>query len=199
MAVTPPYDPPAWWSYVNPLVQLQLMSLGSGRQDPEAIVAEFALADLAPRLRTPLLVFGAGRDMVVPPEESIALAAAAGELATLVWYPGGGHGLYGELDDWMTLTAAWLNGLVDRIEIDDLRLPPPRVEIPARPDEDQLASPGSQVLAPHPTQPSLDSTQVDDPAAPEVASGVEPAPEAETDDEPENADSVADDIWDEQT
>ena len=198
MAVTPPYDPLAWLSYVNPLVQLQLMSLGSSRQDPEAIVAEFALADLAPRLRTPLLVFGAGRDMVVPPEESIALAAAAGELATLVWYPGGGHGLYGELDDWMTLTAAWLNGLVDRIEPDQEL----SRYVAAEPDAaDSGAETGvvetAQVVAVASHQIEVVSTRVDGPTSPAAASVVETAPVAGPGDESEEASSEDDDIWDE--
>lgn len=115
MAVTPAYDPMSWWGYVNPLVHLQLMTLGTRKDDPAEIIAEFGLVDLIPRLRSPALIFGAGRDMVVPPDDSIALASAAGELATLVWYPNGGHGLYEELSDWLNLTATWINGLVDRV------------------------------------------------------------------------------------
>ncbi len=125
MAVTPPYDPMSWWGYVNPLVHLQLMTLGTRNEDPADIIAEFSLVDLIPRLRTPALIFGAGRDMVVPPDDSLALASAAGDLATLVWYPNGGHGLYEELTDWLHLTATWINGLVDRVP--DLIEPPPDV------------------------------------------------------------------------
>jgi pimeloyl-ACP methyl ester carboxylesterase len=117
MAVTPPYDPLDWWWFVNPLVRAQLMSLAVGNDSAEDVVAEFGLVDLIPRLRSPLLLFGAGRDMVVPPEESVSLAAAAGDLATLVWYPEGGHGLYGEVEDWIALTGEWLNDLVGRAPV----------------------------------------------------------------------------------
>ena len=117
MAVTPPYDPLRWWNYVNPLVRLQLVTLAVDGDSAESVVDGFGLVDLAPRLRSPLLVFGAGRDLVVPAEESVALAAAAGELATLVWYPEGGHGLYSELDDWISLTGEWVNGLTGRTEV----------------------------------------------------------------------------------
>jgi alpha-beta hydrolase superfamily lysophospholipase len=161
MAVTPPYDPLAWWDYVNPLVQLQLMSLAAGREDPEQIVADFGLADLVPRLRAPLLVFGAGRDLVVPPEESVSLASAAGELATLVWYPGGGHGLYSELDDWMRLTATWLNGLVDRLD-DDEEIAPPLAASQVEVDDSvtvKVAAPAA--VAPQ-VQQAGESTRVDD-------------------------------------
>ena len=85
----------------------------------EDVVADFGLVDLIPRVRSPLLVFGAGRDMVVPPEESIALVSAAGDLATLVWYPDGGHGLYSELGDWIGLTGDWVNSLVGREDVSE--------------------------------------------------------------------------------
>ena len=111
MAITPPFDPSAWWSYVNPLVRMQLVTLAVSHEDPEEVVREFDLTDLVPKLQLPLLVFGAGRDMVVPPEESVALASAAGDLATLVWYPEGGHCLYTEMDDWLRVTANWVRSL----------------------------------------------------------------------------------------
>ena len=65
-----------WWQYVNPLVRLQLLTLAVDHENAEDVVADFGLTGLAGRLQTPLLVFGAGRDLVVPPEESVALAAA---------------------------------------------------------------------------------------------------------------------------
>lgn len=116
MAVTPPFDPVGWWDYVNPLVRMQLVTLGVSEKAPEDVVADFDLTHLIPRLQLPLLVFGAGRDMVVPPEESIHLSAAAGDLATFVWYPAGGHCLYQEMDDWLDLTVQWINRLAGREE-----------------------------------------------------------------------------------
>ena len=195
MAVTPPYDPLAWWDYVNPLVQLQLMSLAAGREDPEAIVADFGLADLAPRLRTPLLIFGAGRDLVVPPEEAVSLASAAGELATLVWYPGGGHGLYSELDDWMGLTATWLNGLVDRLDGEDDMTPsaaPDQVEVDEGSEAVRVAAP----VIPAGQPPVAESTRVDT-STPTVSV---PASTAAPDAKPDAAevdDTDDDDLWDE--
>lgn len=114
MAVTPPYDPLSWWNYVNPLVRLQLMTMAVDDDNAEDVIAEFGLVDLIPRLRSPLLVFGAGRDLVIPSEESVALAAAAGDVATLVWYPEGGHGLFAEMEDWLELTGDWLEALAGR-------------------------------------------------------------------------------------
>jgi alpha-beta hydrolase superfamily lysophospholipase len=59
-----------------------------------------------------VLVFGAGRDLIVPPEEAIRFCVAAAERGTLLWYPDGGHGLYDELSDWTTEAARWLNAVL---------------------------------------------------------------------------------------
>jgi hypothetical protein len=59
-----------------------------------------------------VLVLGAGRDLVVPPEESLHFAAAVGDLATLVWYPTGSHGLYEFIADWTRTTAIWLRSML---------------------------------------------------------------------------------------
>ena len=207
MAVTPPYDPLAWWNYVNPLVRSQLVSLAVENDRAEDVMAEFGLVDLIPRLRSPLLVFGAGRDLVVPAEESITLASAAGDLATLVWYPEGGHGLYAEMPDWMALTGDWLLGLVEQddeafaepdfaTEINQKRstsvpaagdIPEPAYPVPAA----QLVGPSVEqtYLAPPPT-----STRVDPAAWPQPEPS---APDQDDDLGEEAADTLEDDIWDE--
>jgi alpha-beta hydrolase superfamily lysophospholipase len=187
MAVTPPYDPLDWWWFVNPLVRAQLMSLAVGNDSAEDVVAEFGLTDLVPRLRSPVLVFGAGRDMVVPPEESVALAAAAGDLATLVWYPEGGHGLYGEVEDWIGLTGEWLNDLVGRepaataaVVIAEPEPESRAVRIDPRPDRTPVAE-----------EAVVRSTRVDRSAAEPQTVAVAAEPE---DDESWDDDS---DLWDE--
>ena len=108
IAVTPPYDPRTWIHYVNPIVRQQLMQLARDPNWVEELLDEFSLGEVVPKLRAPLLVFGAGRDLVVPPEEALHLASAAGELATLVWYRRGSHGLYEHLDDWSNIAADWI-------------------------------------------------------------------------------------------
>jgi 2,6-dihydroxypseudooxynicotine hydrolase len=111
IAVTPPFDPGAWLSTVNPLVRQQLLSLTGKAGDVQKLASEFTLRPVIGRLRAPLLVFGAGRDLIVPPDEALHLAAAAGEWATLVWYPRGFHGLYELIDDWTAVAAEWLAAL----------------------------------------------------------------------------------------
>ena len=93
--------------YVNPIVRQQFVSLAADGDASGDLVESFSLADVMPRFRSPLLVFGAARDLIVPPEESLHLAAAAGEFASLVWYPTGSHGLYEFLDDWTEVAAVW--------------------------------------------------------------------------------------------
>jgi alpha-beta hydrolase superfamily lysophospholipase len=107
IAVTPPYEPRFWVHYVNPIVRQQFVSLAVDSDASGDLVESFSLADVMPRFRSPLLVFGAARDLIVPPEESLHLAAAAGEFASLVWYPTGSHGLYEFLDDWTEVAAIW--------------------------------------------------------------------------------------------
>jgi len=57
-------------------------------------------------------VLGAGRDLVVPPAEAQRLAAAAGDLGTLLWYPRGGHGLYEIVSTWTADVATWLGAIL---------------------------------------------------------------------------------------
>lgn len=108
VTVTAPYDARRWIGAVNPIVGHQLLSLAGESASLEELADDFALTEVAGRVRCPMLVFGAGHDLVVPPDESLHLSAAVGDLATLVWYPEGSHGLYEQLDDWTTVAAHWL-------------------------------------------------------------------------------------------
>ena len=47
--------------------------------------------------------------LAAPPEEALRYCTAAGPRGTLLWYPDGTHGLYDELQDWMTDVAGWLH------------------------------------------------------------------------------------------
>jgi pimeloyl-ACP methyl ester carboxylesterase len=190
VAVTPPYDPLDWWSHVNPLVRLQLMTLAVENDTAEEVVAEFGLVDLIPRLRSPLLIFGAGRDMVVPPEEAVALASAAGDLATLVWYPESGHGLYSELEDWITLSGEWLTELVGR-DLAREQAPPVRESEPES-TAVHIEPRHSQEVSLPPGEVEPPSTRVDEraPQRQPVAVHGEPGDEDGEDEEPP-------DLWDE--
>jgi 2,6-dihydroxypseudooxynicotine hydrolase len=113
VAVTPPYDATPWLWQAQPLLLDQLVALAGSEDALERLAAGFALFDVVGRLRCPLLVLGAGRDLVVPPREALRLSAAAGDLATLLWYPNGGHALYESIPAWTDDVARWLGAVLD--------------------------------------------------------------------------------------
>lgn len=109
VAVTPPFDPRRWLARAQPLLRRHLAAIAGGEEQLMRLSGGFALPGVIERVRCPVLVFGAGRDLIVPPEEAIRFCVAAGERGTLLWYPDGRHGLYEELSDWTTEAARWLN------------------------------------------------------------------------------------------
>jgi alpha-beta hydrolase superfamily lysophospholipase len=108
VAVTPPYDPRRWYARAQPLLRRHLATLAGGEARATRLAGAFALPGIIERTRCPMLVIGAGRDLIVPPEEAVRFCAAAGERGTLLWYPHGSHGLYEILPDWTTEAARWL-------------------------------------------------------------------------------------------
>lgn len=112
VAVTPPFDARAWLPYVGPLVHEHLVAHAGGADRLAEIAEAFALASPAGRNRPPLLVFGAGRDLVVPPMEAVRVTAAFGDDATLVWYPRGAHALFDAIPAWTADAAAWLEAIL---------------------------------------------------------------------------------------
>src|ERR671912_493316 len=112
VAVTPPYDSRPWFSRAQPLLRRHLATIAGGEEQLAQLTSAFALPGIIERVRCPVLVFGAGRDLIVPPEEAIRFCVAAGERGTLLWYPDGRHGLYEELSDWTAEAARWLNSVL---------------------------------------------------------------------------------------
>jgi dienelactone hydrolase len=108
VAVTPPYDPRPWLGRAQPLLRRHLAALAGGEDRAMHLAAGFALPGVVERSRCPILVMGAGRDLVVPPQEAVRYCAAAGDRGTLLWYPEGSHGLFDVLPDWTDEAARWL-------------------------------------------------------------------------------------------
>ncbi len=108
IAVTPPYDPRPWFAGAQPLLKRHLIALAGGREQAGRLAAAFALPGVVERTRCPVLVIGAGRDLIVPPEEALRYCAAAGARGTLLWYPDGSHGLYDDMSGWTADAAGWL-------------------------------------------------------------------------------------------
>lgn len=108
VAVTPPFDVRPWMRATSPLLRAQFAAWSAEEEWASERAEGFALDAVLPRLKAPMLVFGAGQDMLVPPSESVRLAAAYGEGATLVWFPASGHGLYEVMEQWTADSALWL-------------------------------------------------------------------------------------------
>ncbi len=112
VAVTPPFDPARWIGRANPLLIQQLGSLMDTRaEDPYEASSRYSLYESVSRLKCPLLVFGAGHDLVVPPSEAQLLTVRGGALASLVWYPHSGHCLYDAIPTWTAEAATWISSV----------------------------------------------------------------------------------------
>lgn len=113
IAVTPPYDPARWIRRASPLLQQELGLIRDGDEADVrwGLVDQFDISASAVQMRQPLLVFGGGQDMIVPPNESQLLANRAGDKATLVWVPDGGHCLYEMVDSWCFDALAWITSI----------------------------------------------------------------------------------------
>ncbi len=135
IALTPPYNPRPWIGSINPLVAQQLVSLAGHAPSINVLISDFSLPDVVGRIRCPSLIFGAARDLVVPPDESMKLTSALGELGTLVWYPDGSHCLYDRVDDWSTVAAEWLANLFE------MTVPEPISEEPVGSESTQVDDP----------------------------------------------------------
>ena len=108
VAITPPYDARAWLPRASPLIRDHLTAHAGGADRLDDYAAAFTLSSPAGNHRPPLLVFGAGRDVVVPPAEAVRAAAAFGDDATLLWSPRGAHALFDAIPTWTADAAAWL-------------------------------------------------------------------------------------------
>jgi alpha-beta hydrolase superfamily lysophospholipase len=137
VAVTPPYEPARWLHRASPLLLNELEFMVDEESVPETMekVARFSLAEVALGVRQPMLIFGGGRDVIVPPNESQLLAERVGERGTLVWYPEGGHCLYEITDRWCFDAATWITA------VDQARKDPESGQDPAR-----VAARGRQAL-----------------------------------------------------
>lgn len=112
VALTPPFHPPPYFRHLNAVVR-QEIALVTGARDEEldAIAEKMSLIDIAPRLRAPLLVVGAGRDLVVPPQEAWNLYRAAGGPKHLHFMRQANHVGFSHLPQWSAAAADFLSSV----------------------------------------------------------------------------------------
>jgi dienelactone hydrolase len=108
VAVTPPWDAGVWLHRASPLMRRHFADHAGSPAAVMDYAARFSLRDAAPALSSPLLVIGAGRDMLVPPGEALMLASAASGVSTLSWHPGAAHALFDRIPVWTAEAAEWL-------------------------------------------------------------------------------------------
>ncbi|MCX7624103.1 MAG: CocE/NonD family hydrolase [Thermomicrobium sp.] len=109
VAVTAPFDPQRYLPALGELVRRDV-AFAAGVEPPELarLAPSLSLAEVAPRLRTPLLAVGAGNDLVVPPRESVRLYRAVGGPKRLLFLRDANHVAFTHLEQWTAAAAAWL-------------------------------------------------------------------------------------------
>lgn len=115
ISVTAPFHPAPYFRHLNQIVQKEI-AYTTRESDPEilrAMVDTMSLVDTAPHLKSPLLVVGAGNDLVVPPQESQRLYDAAGGPKHLHFIPGANHVGFSHLRQWTPAAAEWVRNVMD--------------------------------------------------------------------------------------
>lgn len=109
VAVTPPYDPAPYLPYLHPLVRKDVAwAVGVDPLDLPALAPHISLADTVRALRAPLMVVGAGADLVIPPAEALRLYRAASAPKHLLYIRDANHVAFTHLEQWTAAAAEWL-------------------------------------------------------------------------------------------
>jgi pimeloyl-ACP methyl ester carboxylesterase len=109
VTLTAPFAPGEYITRMPLLTQQEVVHVTGFPIDCQPyLCSAIGLAPLAPLLRMPILVIGAGRDRVVPPQEARRLYDAATPPRTLHWYPRAAHCCFSNLPPMLGNTARWL-------------------------------------------------------------------------------------------
>lgn len=109
VAVTTPFEPGEYITQMPLLTQWEVVHVTGFPIDCQPyLCTAIGLGQYAPHLHMPLLVIGAGKDRVVPPDEARRLYDAAIPPRTLHWYPRAGHCCFSHLELMLANTAHWL-------------------------------------------------------------------------------------------
>jgi dienelactone hydrolase len=111
VAVTPPYDPAPYLPYLHPLVRQDVAwTIGVAPADLPNLASHISLVEPVRVLRVPLMVVGAGADLVVPPAEALRLYRAAASPKYLLFLEDANHVAFTHLEQWTAAAADWLAG-----------------------------------------------------------------------------------------
>ncbi len=114
VSVTAPFNPAPYFRHLNQIVQKEIAYTTHYDNIPDllSLVETMDLTDTAPRLKAPLLIIGAGNDLVVPPEEAQRLYDAAGGPKLLHLIPTANHVAFSHLREWTPVAAEWVRSVV---------------------------------------------------------------------------------------
>ena len=107
VTVTPAVQPARWMHHSSRILLAELRDVME-KVEPEEIADMYDVLQQAESLPLPMLIFGGGQDLIVPPNESQLLAERMGDRATYIWYPDLGHCLYAAADQWTWEAATWI-------------------------------------------------------------------------------------------
>ena len=149
IAVSPLFEPRFWTSNVSPASARFLVALAGQAASLPYALQDFGVSDLLHRIKSPVLVVGAGQDQLVPSSEAMHVASSLGDLATMIWYEQSGHCAYDQIDDWMDVAAQWLFGAfgIESVEEESIAPVPPaplqstQVEVPIDTAEPLIPTP----------------------------------------------------------
>ena len=178
VAVTPDFEPARWLGASSQVSLAQMVPLFGGYDQLADFVLGLDMPATLAETQAQVLVFGAGKDLVVPPPEASRLAAALGEQATLVWFDDAGHALFDVVPEWTREAAEWLAVVMDVADAPIFTEPADEDYEEPYPSDDESHGGGPNADAHRAGSPVLDVPEVDQPVEPKTSSrpGHRPSP-----------------------
>jgi 2,6-dihydroxypseudooxynicotine hydrolase len=114
-AVSPPYSVDIYWNVTLASLRRELAALyGIEEREMGAWVDRITLAEVLPRLQSPLMVAGGGHDLITPGTEAWRIFEGGRCERELVYYPKGAHDCFNVLADLRPRMVGWLSHQLER-------------------------------------------------------------------------------------
>ena len=179
VSVTPVFEPARWLGASSQVSLAQMVPLFGGYDQLADFVLGLDMPATLAETQAQVLVFGAGKDLVVPPPEASRLAAVLGEQSTLVWFDDAGHALFDVVPEWTREAAEWLAVVMDVSDAPIFTEPVDDDHEESYPSDDESQDGGElNADAYQAGSPILDVPDVDQSVEPETSSflGHRPSP-----------------------
>jgi 2,6-dihydroxypseudooxynicotine hydrolase len=114
-AISPPYSADIYWNVTLSSMRRELAALyNTDEREMGAAIERITLADILPRLRSPLLVAGGGNDLITPGTEAWRIFDDARCERELIYYPQGAHDCFNVVPDLRPKVVSWLARKLER-------------------------------------------------------------------------------------